>query len=133
MGGKTGTAEKGNREDDKYVVSFIGFAPVEEPQVLVYVVIDEANVPEDEQSSALATALAKKIFAEILPYINIFQDEAVVTADDGTAQEGNEPSAEPQQEGLPDGIPNAMPEGGNGTSQEPEDLAGRIGPETETP
>lgn len=133
MGGKTGTAEKGNREDDKYVVSFIGFAPVEEPQVLVYVVIDEANVPEDEQSSALATALAKKIFAEILPYINIFQDEAVVTADDGTAQEGNEPSAGPQQEGLPDGIPNAMPEGGNGTSQEPEDLAGRIGPETETP
>ncbi len=121
MGGKTGTAEKGNREEDKYVVSFIGFAPVEEPQVLVYVVIDEANVAEEDQSSALATALAKKIFTEILPYINVFQDEGVVTPEDGTA--GHED--EDQQEGVSDGTPNAMPNGGEGTSQEPEDLAGR--------
>ncbi len=127
MGGKTGTAEKGNREDDKYVVSFIGFAPVEEPQVLVYVVIDEANVSEEDQSSALATALAKKIFTEILPYINVFQDEGVVTPEDGTAQG----QSDPQQEGLPEGTPNAMPDGGDGTSQEPEPLADRIDPEAE--
>lgn len=129
MGGKTGTAEKGKRDDDKYVVSFIGFAPVEEPQVLVYVVIDEANVPEEEQSSALATNVAKKIFTEILPYINVFQDEGVVTPEDGTVQE----QSDPQQEGLPEGIPNVMPNGGDGTSQEPEDLAERIDPETEEP
>ena len=55
MGGKTGTAQKGNRDDKKYVVSFIGFAPVENPEVLVYVVIDEANVILEKQSSALAT------------------------------------------------------------------------------
>ncbi len=130
MGGKTGTAEKGNRDDDKYVVSFIGFAPVETPQVLVYVVIDEANVSLEDQSSALASELAKSIFTEILPYINVFQDEEVVTPGDGTAQ-GIE--NEPQQEGLPEGTPNAMPDGGDGTSQEPEDLADRIDPEVEIP
>lgn len=130
MGGKTGTAEKGNRDDDKYVVSFIGFAPAETPQVLVYVVIDEANVSLEDQSSALASELAKSIFTEILPYINVFQDEEVVTPGDGTAQ-GIE--NEPQQEGLPEGTPNAMPDGGDGTSQEPEDLADRIDPEVEIP
>lgn len=130
MGGKTGTAEKGNRDDDKYVVSFIGFAPVETPQVLVYVVIDEANVSLEDQSSALASELAKSIFAEILPYINVFQDEEMVTPEDGTAQETEN---EPQQEGLPEGSPNAMPDGGDGTSQKPEDLADRIDPEAEVP
>lgn len=88
MGGKTGTAQKGNRDDKKYIVSFIGFAPVENPEVLVYVVIDEANVPLEQQSSALATNLAKKIFEEILPYINVFQDETPPEGTEGTPAEG---------------------------------------------
>ncbi len=75
MGGKTGTAQKGKRTEKKYIVSFIGFAPADDPQVVVYVVIDEANVPLDAQSSALATETAKKIFTKILPYLNIFKDE----------------------------------------------------------
>ena len=119
MGGKTGTAQKGKREKKKYVVSFIGFAPVENPQVLVYVVIDEANVDEDRQSSALATALAKKVFEEILPYMNIFKDEKVVTPDDGTAP----------QEQATEGTPNVMPDGGDGTFQEPDDLLDGMTPE----
>ncbi len=141
MGGKTGTAEKGRREDKKYVVSFIGFAPVENPQVLVYVVIDEANVPEDDQSSALATALAKKVFEEILPYLNIYPDEEYVTPDDGTVpgepQEAENPQGPEQPgEGLPaggeppaEGAPNAMPDGGDGTSQPADDLLDGITPE----
>ena len=40
MGGKTGTAQKYPREDKKYLVSFIGFAPLDDPQVVVYVVVD---------------------------------------------------------------------------------------------
>ncbi len=118
MGGKTGTAQKGNRDDKKYVVSFIGFAPVDEPQVLVYVVIDEANVSLEEQSSALATRMAKEIFTEILPYINVFPDEEALEG--GIPQEGGEPS-----EGLPEGAPNSMPDGGEGTSQDLDDLAQR--------
>ena len=43
MGGKTGTAQKYPREDKKYLVSFIGFAPLDDPQVVVYVVVDEPN------------------------------------------------------------------------------------------
>ena len=126
MGGKTGTAQKGNRDDKKYVVSFIGFAPVENPQVLVYVVIDEANVPLEQQSSALATNLAKEIFEEILPYINVFQDEASGEPQDPESNEGgegepqdpegNEGEAEnPQESGENEGG-EAQPEGG----QEPE-------------
>lgn len=147
MGGKTGTAEKGKREDKKYVVSFIGFAPVEDPQVLVYVVIDEANVPEDDQSSALATAMAKKIFEEILPYMNIFPDEEYVTPDDGKEQEAPQEAGNPQDtdnpqgtEDLPassptgdeqpaEGAPNAMPDGGDGTSQPADDLLDGMTPE----
>lgn len=74
MGGKTGTAQKYPREDKKYLVSFIGFAPAENPRVLVYVVINEANV-ENQAQSSLATALYKEIMTEILPYLNIFPDE----------------------------------------------------------
>ena len=43
VGGKTGTAEKLPRENGKYLVSFIGYAPQENPEVVVYVVIDEVN------------------------------------------------------------------------------------------
>ena len=43
IGGKTGTAEKHPRGKGNYLVSFIGYAPQENPQVMVYVVIDEPN------------------------------------------------------------------------------------------
>ncbi len=74
MGGKTGTAEKYPRGNGNYLVSFIGFAPAEDPQVVIYVVIDEPNVSNQAQSS-LATTLAEEILEEILPYLNIFPDE----------------------------------------------------------
>ncbi|MGN0170590.1 MAG: peptidoglycan D,D-transpeptidase FtsI family protein [Lachnospiraceae bacterium] len=74
MGGKTGTAEKLPRGNKKYLVSFIGFAPASDPQVLIYVVIDEPNV-ENQAQSSLATNLSKEIMAEVLPYMNIYPDE----------------------------------------------------------
>lgn len=70
MGGKTGTAEKQPRGFDNYVVSFIGFAPVDDPKVVVYVVIDEANA-EDQGRSAYAMSIAHNIFEQILPYMNV--------------------------------------------------------------
>lgn len=128
MGGKTGTAQKGNRDEKKYVVSFIGFAPVEDPQVLVYVVIDEANVPLLQQGSGLATELAKEIFTEILPYMNIFQDEAVEGEDnpenpqEGDAEgTGEAPEGETPEGGTPEGT-GEQPEGETpeGTGEQPE-------------
>ena len=74
IGGKTGTAEKLPRGNGKYLLSFIGFAPVENPQVVVYVTVDEPNV-EDQANSGLGTIIAQSIFEELLPYMNIYQTE----------------------------------------------------------
>ena len=74
IGGKTGTAEKQPRGTGNYVVSFMGYAPADDPQVVVYVVIDEPNV-DDQPHSSFAQELAKGIFTEILPYMNVFRTE----------------------------------------------------------
>ncbi|HIW49857.1 MAG TPA: cell division protein FtsI [Candidatus Blautia intestinavium] len=74
-GGKTGTAEKLPRGNGKYLVSFIGFAPVDEPQVVIYVVIDEPNA-EEQADSKYPQYIAQGILSELLPYLNIEPDEA---------------------------------------------------------
>ena len=70
IGGKTGTAEKLPRGNVKYLVSFIGYAPQENPEVVVYVVVDEPNVAA-QASSSYATELASGIMSEIFPYLGI--------------------------------------------------------------
>jgi len=74
IGGKTGTAQKRPREEKKFVVSFAGFAPVTDPQVLVYIVIDEVADPELSASSSPATKLCASIMKEILPYLGVYPD-----------------------------------------------------------
>ncbi len=74
IGGKTGTAETQPRGNRQYVVSFMGFAPVEDPQVVIYVVVDKPNV-EDQPHSSFAQEIAKNILTEILPYMNVFRTE----------------------------------------------------------
>lgn len=71
IGGKTGTAEKYPRSDKNYLVSFMGFAPYEDPQVLVYVVIDVPHT-EDQPHSTYASGVFQKIMSDILPYLNVF-------------------------------------------------------------
>ena len=70
IGGKTGTAEKLPRGNGKDLVSFIGYAPQENPEVVVYVVVDEPNVAA-QASSSYATELASGIMSEIFPYLGI--------------------------------------------------------------
>ncbi|MBQ7563029.1 MAG: cell division protein FtsI [Lachnospiraceae bacterium] len=74
IGGKTGTAEKYPRKRGNYVVSFIGFAPADDPQVAFYTVIDEPNVPS-QASARYATVLTRDILTELLPYMHIFMTE----------------------------------------------------------
>lgn len=75
MGGKTGTAEKLNeKEKGNYLVSFIGFAPLDNPELLIYVVVDTPNV-EEQASSSYPQFLAQAILSEVLPYMNIYMDE----------------------------------------------------------
>lgn len=74
MGGKTGTAEKIPRDKTNYLVSFIGFAPAENPEVVLYVVVDEPNA-EKQSSSSFAMEIWKNIMEEALPYLNIYPTE----------------------------------------------------------
>lgn len=76
IGGKTGTAEKVPRGSGHYVVSFIGFAPVDDPQVVVYVVVDEPHVA-DQSHCSQSSYIAKNIFSQILPYMNIERMDSV--------------------------------------------------------
>lgn len=101
MGGKTGTAQKLPRGQGNYLVSFIGFAPVDNPQLLVYVVVDEPNA-EEEFHSTFAQKIAKGIFEETLPYLNIYPDEDIVVTEE------TDP-AEAPADGTTD-VPDSAPE-----------------------
>ena len=83
VGGKTGKEEKLPRGNGKYLVSFIGYAPQENPQVMVYVVIDEPNV-EYQANSGFATQLASQIMTDIFPYLGIEKAADATTGDTAT-------------------------------------------------
>lgn len=77
MGGKTGTAQKsvgGAKDEKNYLVSFIGYLPAEDPQLVIYAVVDEPNT-HDQAHSTYAQNLVREILEEALPYLNIYQDE----------------------------------------------------------
>ena len=69
-GGKTGTAQKIPRSAGTYIVSFCGFAPAENPQVLVYVVIDEIQ-KESQTNTGLAVEVAKNVLKGSLKELNV--------------------------------------------------------------
>lgn len=74
LGGKTGTAEKYPRNQGNYLVSFIGFAPYENPELVIYCIVDEPN-SKDQPHSYYAQNIVREILEEILPYMNVFKDE----------------------------------------------------------
>ena len=76
VGGKTGTAEKLPRGDGRYVISYICAVPIDNPQVVVYTVIDEPNIANQEDGSYTKN-LAKDILTEILPYLGIYPTEEI--------------------------------------------------------
>lgn len=99
IGGKTGTAETLPRDNGEYVVSFIGFAPAEDPQIAVYVVVDRANT-EEQDNPMIATAIFRGITTEVLPYMGIYMTEPVTDLEREVLEEqglevtytGDEPS-----------------------------------------
>jgi stage V sporulation protein D (sporulation-specific penicillin-binding protein) len=76
IGGKTGTAETIPRFNGEYVVSFMGYAPAEDPQIAVYVVVDRPNF-ENQDDATFATVIVRSIMQEVLPYLNIYMSEPV--------------------------------------------------------
>ena len=117
MGGKTGTAQKIPRSDRKYLVSFIGFAPVDNPQVVCYVVVDEPNAASAtaQADSSFAQEIFKNIMKEAMPYLNIYATEEIpadmqdeVDAENAAKEEAageteDQEQGENQEDELPEG------------------------------
>lgn len=76
IGGKTGTAQTLPRGNGEYIVSFMGYAPADDPQIAVYVVVDRPNVATQDDAK-YATKIVRSILTEVLPYENIFMTEPV--------------------------------------------------------
>ena len=94
IGGKTGTAEKYPRSYHNYLVSFCGFAPADDPQVLCYVIVDTPHT-EDQPHSTYASGIFHNIMNEILPYLNVFPAIAVQAIEDENIHL-------PEEEGITD-------------------------------
>ncbi len=70
IGGKSGTAQKGNDTvNQKYISSFCTFAPVDDPEIAVLIVVDEPNVTNGYYGSVVAGPACASVMADALPYL----------------------------------------------------------------
>lgn len=90
VGGKTGTAQKGNRDDDLFVISFIGSVPADNPELVSYVVIDQIDDPEYYNTSKLATQMTSDILSRVLPHLGIYPEEGDIDYHLGEFDEVND-------------------------------------------
>ena len=74
IAGKTGTSEKigesGEGEAMKYIASFVGFAPADDPEVILLVILDEPS-GYSHMGGTIAAPLAAEIFSDALAYLNV--------------------------------------------------------------
>ncbi len=69
IGGKTGTAQTLPRGNQQYVVSFMGYAPADDPEIAIYVVVDRPNTRYQDDAK-FATRIVRAVLTEALPYLN---------------------------------------------------------------
>ncbi|MCD7825097.1 MAG: peptidoglycan glycosyltransferase, partial [Clostridiaceae bacterium] len=98
IGGKTGTAEKHPTGQGNYLVSFAGFTPVDDPEVVIYVVIDEPNV-DDQAHSSYATEFSSEVMKEVLPLLGIYQSSDTKKKDKTEATDIQLPSTKESPDG----------------------------------
>lgn len=98
IGGKTGTAEKHPTGRGNYLVSFAGFTPIEKPEVVIYVTVDEPQV-RDQAHSVYATEFSSQVMKEILPLLNLYQSSDTKKKDRTKATDIKIPSTKE----VPDG------------------------------
>lgn len=106
MGGKTGTAQMYDdethlRKKGAYLVSFMGFVPYDNPQLVIYTVINQPNV-EDEAHSSYAQNITREILKEVLPYMNVYPDEEQTGINADLDITGNNPPIGNQTTGEPE-------------------------------
>ena len=80
IGGKTGTAETLPRGNKEYVVSFMGYAPADDPQIAIYVVVDRPNAAKQDDAK-FATKIVRNVLTEVLPYLGIYMTEELSDAE----------------------------------------------------
>lgn len=107
MGGKTGTAQMYDenthlRKEGAYLVSFMGYVPNDDPQIVIYCVVKEPNT-DNQPHSYYAQNIVREILEEALPYMNIYPDEELTGRNTDLGICGNNPpsvnegSQEPEQ------------------------------------
>ena len=76
IGGKTATSQTLPRSANKYISSFIGFAPADDPQILGIVIIHDPNAALD--CGTIAAPVLRDIYDNVLPYLGIEKNQAMV-------------------------------------------------------
>ncbi|MBR5560585.1 MAG: PASTA domain-containing protein [Clostridia bacterium] len=107
VGGKTGTAQiykDGKIEKNLHIGSFVGFAPVEDPEIAVLVIVDEAQVKPD-YGGTTAAPFAGQIFSEVLPLLGVrktdgSEDRAEVIMPDVTGMNVTDARAILREQGI---------------------------------
>ena len=95
MGGKTGTAQMYDdethlRKKGCYIVSFLGYVPYDNPQLVIYCVVNQPNAA-DQAHSYYAQNIVREILEEVLPYMNIYPDEELTGRNADLDITGNNP------------------------------------------
>ena len=126
MGGKTGTAqmydeETHRRKEDSDLVSFMGFVPYEDPQLVIYCVIDQPN-SDDQAHSSYAQNVVREILEEVLPYLHIYPDEELTGINSEKTITGTEviERNNPPEEGENTSVPDEPSEAGDIEPNTPE-------------
>ncbi len=91
IGGKTGTAETLPRGNGEYVVSFMGYAPADDPEIAIYVVVDRPNVGTwgAQADAKYATRIVRNILTDVLPYLHIYMTEPLSDKEKAELEEKN--------------------------------------------
>lgn len=88
VAGKTGTAQKANRDEKKWLISFIGHVPADDPEIAIYVIIDEPDgTTGTSGSSADVLQLSHDILEELLPYLGIYEDLTAESKDTSNSED----------------------------------------------
>ncbi len=99
VAGKTGTAQKienGRYSNTKHIVSFIGYAPKDDPQLLVYVVVDEPQLEFPYIGSKVLAPIFTSVMQSSLQYLNVAPNSEMVVVSN-QAQSYQLPSFEGEQ------------------------------------
>ena len=81
VGGKTGTSEDGVNTG-KYVTSFLGVAPITDPQVVILVTLYNPTGEGGHQGGGIAAPVGGQVLSEVLPYLDLKKDKKIETEEE---------------------------------------------------